>query len=149
MTNHRRTPKINCLFQTKVTQPNITYMHLFNWISTVKMYLTTVIWWWSDLRSCFPRDKNESAFFFLAFYHHHQVALTTRISYTLSLSFSLRPYNLSLSTSLPNYILCLHSPDVNKFLLVGQHWVRLCFSLRQCPQGSFRFTWIVFQMEGK
>ena len=35
---------------------------------------------------------------------------------------SLHPYHPSFPAGPPNYILCLHRADVNKFLLVSQHW---------------------------
>ena len=58
------------------------------------------------------------------YHHHHQVALLVWISLTLSLSFSLsiRPYHPSLLGGLPNYI-CVHTADVNKFLLIDQYWL--------------------------
>ena len=37
-------------------------------------------------------------------------------------SCTIHPYHLSLLSGLPNDILCLHRADVNKFLLVSQHW---------------------------
>ena len=39
-----------------------------------------------------------------------------------SLSLSVRPYNPSGPADPRNNILCSHRDDVNKFLLVGQHW---------------------------
>ena len=48
-------------------------------------------------------------------HHHHQVTLTTWISLTLFLY-------PSVLAGLPNYILCPHRANVNKFLLVNQHW---------------------------
>ena len=38
------------------------------------------------------------------------------------LSLTIRPYQSLLSLGHLNYILCPHSADVNKLLLVGQHW---------------------------
>ena len=38
------------------------------------------------------------------------------------LSFSILPYRRSPPASLPIYILCPHRADIDKFLLVGQHW---------------------------
>ena len=35
---------------------------------------------------------------------------------------SIHPYYPSLPAGLPNYTLCPHRANVNKFLLVGQHW---------------------------
>ena len=53
-------------------------------------------------------------------FHLHQITLTEWIS--LSLSHSICLYCSSLPAGLPNYILCLHRADVNKLLLVNQHW---------------------------
>ena len=44
------------------------------------------------------------------------------LTLTLSLSLSISPYHLLLLASLLNYTLCPHRANVNKFLLVSQHW---------------------------
>ena len=78
-------------------------------------------------------------------HQNHQIALTARISLTLSLSPSLslfiQPYRPLLPVVLPDCIRCPPKADVHKFLLVGQHfhihmkryieehrlWIRPCF----------------------
>ena len=40
----------------------------------------------------------------------------------LRVSLPVHPYPLSPSVVLPNYILYSHRADINKSLLVGQHW---------------------------
>ena len=60
--------------------------------------------------------------FIMAYNHYHnQVMLPAWISLILSLHL----YLLSIAPNrlLPTvYFLCLHRPNVGKFLLVGQHW---------------------------
>ena len=81
--------------------------------------------------------------------NNNKVVLTSWFSLTLSLSLSLflRPYHPSSPAVLLNYILCPQRADVDKFLLVGQHWhvhvkgsieerhlwIRPCFSCSVLP----------------
>ena len=75
---------------------------------------------------------------FLYIYHHH-VSMDFCDSLSISLSLSL----LSLSSSVPIIpippILCLHRPDINKFLLL----------LQQCLTCLVHLTWMVSEMGGK
>ena len=71
---------------------------------------------------------SKSSWDFILFHHHHQVALLARIFLTLSLSLSLSlSLHISLSSIAPGRFSKLrsvstHRADVNKFLMVGQHW---------------------------
>ena len=56
----------------------------------------------------------------IGFIGFHHVMQTAQIFLTRSLH--IHHSHLLLPAGLPNYILCLHRTDVNKFLLVGQHW---------------------------
>ena len=75
------------------------------------------------------------------------LSLSLFLSLSLSLSRSLHPL---LPAGLPNDTPCLHSADVNKFLLVCQMSLMCSFLLlQQCSAYLVRLTWIVFEMRGK